>query len=53
MPYRLAKVEGGYKVKHGDKALSKKPLPRKRAAAQMRAVYASEFKGTIYRKPLG
>lgn len=43
MPYRIAKVDGGYKVKHGDKAFSKHPQSRQQAAAQIRAIAASEF----------
>jgi hypothetical protein len=44
MPYVIASVPGGYKVKkeHGTKTFSKKPLPKARAEAQMRALYAAE-----------
>lgn len=43
MPYRIAKVDGGYKVKHGDKAFSKHPQTRHMAEAQRRAIAVHEF----------
>ena len=50
MPYEVVKVKGGYKVqKKGGELTSNKrryfsnsPLPKERAYAQMRALYASE-----------
>jgi hypothetical protein len=43
MPYKVAKSGSGYKVKNKDtgKTYSKKPLSKKRAEAQMRAIYAN------------
>lgn len=51
MPYKVVKSGSGYKVAgpEGTK-YSKHPQSRAKAAAQMRAMYASEFRGTIYRK---
>jgi hypothetical protein len=43
MPYKIAKVAGGFKVKHGDKAFSKHPQTKEGAEAQRRAIAASEF----------
>jgi hypothetical protein len=43
MPYKIAKVEGGYKVKHGDKAFSKHPQSKEMAEAQRRAIAVHEF----------
>src|SRR3990167_5475987 len=47
MPYELQKVDGGYKVgkRDGSKKFSKKPLSKKKAVAQQRAMYANESKG--------
>jgi hypothetical protein len=43
MPYKLKKFKKGYKVcKSSGKCFSKKPLPRKRAEAQRKAIYANE-----------
>lgn len=44
MPYKLKKVGSGYKVakKSGGKTFSKKPMTKKKAEAQMRAMYANE-----------
>lgn len=44
MPYKLQKVGDGYIVVNSDtgKRHSNKPLPRSRAVAQMRALYAAE-----------
>ena len=50
MPYHVVKVSGGYKVaksdgskmSNGRKYASNKPLTKKKAEAQMRAIYASE-----------
>ena len=44
MPYKLKKVGSGYKVakKSGGKTFSKKPQTKKKAEAQMRAIYANE-----------
>ena len=44
MPYKVKKSGKGYKVfkKGTSKSYSKKPLPKKRAEAQMRALYANE-----------
>ena len=43
MPYELKQEGGGYRVytKGTTKAHSDKPLPRARAVAQMRALYAN------------
>ena len=43
MPYKVVKSGSGYKVKNKDtgKTYSKKPIPKKRADAQLRALYAS------------
>lgn len=43
MPYDLIKTKGGYKVRSKDtgKTHSNKPLPKSRAKAQMRALYAN------------
>lgn len=48
MPYKLKKTGKGYKVckKVGGKCFSKKPLPKKRAMAQMRAIAMNEDKKT-------
>lgn len=47
MPYRLAKVKGGFKVSGpSGTTYSKKPQSRQQAAAQLRALYANEFKGS-------
>jgi Zn finger protein HypA/HybF involved in hydrogenase expression len=44
MPYELEKVKGLFYVKNTDtdKRKSKKPMPKKRAVAYMRALYAAE-----------
>lgn len=42
MPYKLQPVFGGWLVKKGKKAFSKKPLPLKRAQAQRTAIILSE-----------
>lgn len=44
MPYEIKKFKDGYKVckKGGKKCFSNKPIPKDRAEAQMRALYASE-----------
>lgn len=44
MPYKIQPVFGGYVVKHGRKAFSKKPLPLKRAKAQRTAIILSELR---------
>jgi hypothetical protein len=44
MPYHISKVKGGFKVKHGNKAFSKKPLTKAKAERQMAAIYANEAK---------
>lgn len=43
MPYELEKVKGGYYVatEGTGKRHSKKPLPKERAKAQMRALYVN------------
>jgi len=48
MPYIIASVPGGFKVKkeHGTKTFSKLPLKKPVAEAQMRALYAAERKST-------
>ncbi len=60
MPYELKKVKGGWKVQikggrissTGRRYFSDSPLPRERAVAQMRALYASEGrKSPTGRKP--
>lgn len=40
MPYKIKKSGKGYKVckKRGGKCFSKKPIPKKRAKAQLRAI---------------
>jgi hypothetical protein len=45
MPYEIRKVKGGYKAAHKgtDKVFSKHPQTREKAAAQIRAIAASEF----------
>lgn len=47
MPYKLVKSGKGWKVrnKHSGKTYSKKALPRARALAQMRALYANTDEG--------
>lgn len=49
MPWKLRKVKGGYQVvtKDTGRTHSKKPLPKARAEAQMRALYAQQSKGKI------
>ena len=46
MPYKVSKSGKGYKVvtKATGRAHSKKPLSKKKAQAQMRALYANEKK---------
>jgi hypothetical protein len=46
MPYKIKKSGTGYKVckKKGGKCFSKKPLPKKRAVDQMKAIMANENK---------
>jgi hypothetical protein len=44
MPYSLRKVQGGYKVYGPNGPKSQKPLPKARAEAQLRALYANEPK---------
>jgi hypothetical protein len=46
MPYTIKKVGGGYKVakKGTSKTYSQKPMPKAKAVAQMRAMYANEKK---------
>lgn len=47
MPYKIKKVNGGYKVckKRGSKCFSKKPFPtKKKAIAQMAAIRINELK---------
>jgi hypothetical protein len=39
MPYKLRKVKGGYKVKHGRHSFSRKPLTRTWARKQQQAIY--------------
>lgn len=53
MPYKLRKRGRGYKVcKPSGKCFSKKPLPKKRAMAQMAAIRINEdvniFESLIY-----
>lgn len=38
MPYKLSKVKGGYKVKHGEHAFSKHPLSHEQARKQQQAI---------------
>lgn len=56
MPYQVVKSGDGYKVRNKDtgKTYSKKPLPKARAEAQMRALYAnmSSTEESIVRGPL-
>ncbi len=44
MPYSIRKKGSGFKVckKAGGKCFSKKPMPKEKAKAQMRAIYANE-----------
>lgn len=44
MPYKITKSGSGYKVKHGDKAFSKKPMSKKQAEKQRRAIEMNEHK---------
>ena len=46
MPYKLVKVTAGYFVENKEtgKRYSSDPLPKKRAEAQMRALYYAESK---------
>lgn len=44
MPYKLAKKGSGYMVMGPNGAMSKKTMPKARAMAQMRALYANEPK---------
>ena len=46
MPYKIAKVPGGYKVKEGNRAFSKKPLTKKGAEKQRIAIALSESRKT-------
>jgi hypothetical protein len=48
MPYIIASVPGGFKVKKEgtQKTFSKRPLKKPVAEAQMRALYAAERKST-------
>ena len=43
MPYEVVKIDGGYKVKKQgyERYYSRNPMPKERAYAQMRALYAS------------
>jgi hypothetical protein len=45
MPYEVRKVKGGFKAAHKgtSKTYSKHPMSREKAAAQIRAIAASEF----------
>lgn len=47
MPYRLEQSGSGYYVIGPSGRHSKKPMPRKRALAQMRALYAAETKASV------
>lgn len=38
MPYKIEKSGSGYKVKHGDKAFSKKPQSKEMARKQLAAI---------------
>ena len=46
MPYEIIKVDGGFKVckKDKSKCFSKKPIPKKRAIKQLKAIQISEHK---------
>jgi hypothetical protein len=46
MPYKVVKVEGGWKVQNEDtgKTYSDKPMSKRGAIRQMRALYAAEKK---------
>ena len=52
MPYKVKKVAGGYKVvtETTGKAHSKKALPKQKAVAQMRALYANTKEPGLKRK---
>ena len=41
MPYKIKKVKGGYKVYSPSGAKSKKPMSKKRARRQQKAIYAN------------
>jgi hypothetical protein len=44
MPYKIKKVKGGYKAAHGNKTMSRKPISKKKAIAQIKAINKSEGK---------
>lgn len=41
MPFNVAKVDGGYKVKSPRGTKSKKPMTKKKARKQQRAIFAN------------
>ena len=41
MPYKIKKVKGGYKVKSPSGFKSKKPMTKKKARRQQKALYAN------------
>jgi hypothetical protein len=43
MPYKIAKVKGGYKVKNKDtgRTYAKKPQTKEKAKSQLRAIFAN------------
>lgn len=49
MPYKIRKSGSGYKVykKEGGKCFSNKALPKARAQAQMKAIYANESRNKV------
>ena len=55
MPYHIKKVGSGFKVfkKGTNKALSKEPLTKSKAEAQMKAVEISEKKQGTHKMPSG
>jgi hypothetical protein len=51
MPYELVETRGGWMVKKkGGGFMSSTPLPKRRAMAQMKALYASESKSSMKKK---
>lgn len=43
MPYKISKVDGGYKVSHAGHTFSKHPQTHEMAERQRRAIAMSEF----------
>ena len=47
MPYRVKKVNGGYKVKSPKRYKSVKPLSKEKARRQQKAIYANTKVGSV------